>query len=150
MLGDPRAVIDLGCGLMTLEEYLPAGTAYIPVDVVRRDERTIVIDLNRQPLPDLHAPAIVGLGLLEYIFDVPALLARIARLHRTVILSYNGLAELPDMAIRTGHAWVTHFTTDELEAMFAAAGLTVQARERLDGTQTIWRLSSPEFSSSED
>src|SRR3712207_7606350 len=38
-----------GCGMMTLERDLPAPVGYLPCDVVRRDHRTILCDLNREP-----------------------------------------------------------------------------------------------------
>ena len=51
-LGFARSVADLGCGTMTLERYLSEGTRYVPVDVCRRDERTIVCDFNVDPTVD--------------------------------------------------------------------------------------------------
>src|SRR5688572_18805788 len=33
-------LMDIGCGKMAIEEMLPPGCTYIPVDLVRRDERT--------------------------------------------------------------------------------------------------------------
>jgi len=45
------SVVDIGCGNMPLERHLKTSTAYIPVDVVRRDERTIVVDLELRTAP---------------------------------------------------------------------------------------------------
>ena len=78
MIGRQAAVVDLGCGMMELERYLPPTTTYVPVDVVWRDERTTIVDLNRQDLPDLGADCVAGLGILEYIFDLPKLLQRMS------------------------------------------------------------------------
>ena len=47
------SVADLGCGTMTLKSHLAPGTRYVPVDVVARDADTVVVDLNREPLPAL-------------------------------------------------------------------------------------------------
>ena len=44
-------VLDIGCGAMKLERHLPYGATYQPCDVVARDNRTIVVDLNTQSLP---------------------------------------------------------------------------------------------------
>jgi hypothetical protein len=140
LLGTQRAVADIGCGLMTLEQFLSPGTRYIPVDVVKRDARTIVVDLNRQPLPVLDADALVGLGLLEYIYDVPGLLSRIAAASGTAVFSYNPIETVSDRGVRTGHAWVNHFGLAELESMFVQGGLHIEDCIQHDATQFMWRL----------
>jgi hypothetical protein len=64
-------VLELGCGAMTLERSLPFGCAYQPCDVVARDERTIVIDLNVHGIPEAAVAAcdlVVMLGVWEYLF----------------------------------------------------------------------------------
>ncbi|WP_052409799.1 class I SAM-dependent methyltransferase [Paraburkholderia oxyphila] len=145
MLGGVSSIADVGCGMMTLENYLPRDVRYVPVDVVRRDVRTIVIDLNKEELPDLGTDCIVGLGLLEYLFDVPALLRRIASVYRMALLSYNPLDRISDMSERTGHAWVNHYTEADLEALFGLSGLQIEERVHHDATQTIWRLTSKQI-----
>lgn len=140
LIGPQRSVIDLGCGMMTLERFLPPGTTYIPVDVVARDARTLVVDLNRDGMPALSADCLVGLGILEYVYDLPRLLQGIAASCLTALLSYNTLERFPDRAQRTGHAWVNHHTQAELEALIQANGLRIVERIQLDTTQTMWRL----------
>ncbi|NLP61669.1 hypothetical protein [Paraburkholderia sacchari] len=146
MLGAVSSVADVGCGMMTLEKYLSRNILYIPLDVVRRDVRTVVIDLNKDELPDLGAECVVGLGLLEYLFDVPSVLRRIACVYRVAVLSYNPLDRLSNMSERTGHAWVNHYAEAELESLFHSCGLQIEERVRHETTQTIWRLSSNKFS----
>ncbi|QBR02186.1 hypothetical protein [Paraburkholderia pallida] len=146
MLGAVSSVADVGCGMMTLEKYLPRDVRYVPVDVVRRDVRTIVIDLNKEALPDLGTDCIVGLGLLEYLFDVPAVLRRIASVYRMALLSYNPVDRISNMSERTGHAWVNHYTEADLEALFSLSGLQIEERVHHDATQTIWRLKSSQYS----
>jgi hypothetical protein len=48
-------VLDLGCGGMALEGFLPNGCRYIPCDVGRRDERTVICDFNAGQFPDAEA-----------------------------------------------------------------------------------------------
>lgn len=50
-LGAGSKVVDLGCGAMSLERHLPAGCQYVPSDLVARDARTRVCDLNRANCP---------------------------------------------------------------------------------------------------
>src|SRR5690349_18186690 len=44
-------VADIGCGAMRLEAHLRFGCTYLPSDVVARDERTVVADLNADGMP---------------------------------------------------------------------------------------------------
>lgn len=55
LLGSASSVVDLGAGMMTLERYLSPSVNYIPVDIVRRDHRTLIVDLNREPMPNIEA-----------------------------------------------------------------------------------------------
>jgi hypothetical protein len=119
---------------MQLRSHLREGTRYVPLDVVRRSAETVVIDLNRQPLPDLDVEGFALLGLLEYLFDVPAVLRQ---LKGTVVVSYNPAERGEDD--RLSHAWVNAFTTDAIEAEFQAAGWRLAQRETL-GRQHVWLL----------
>ena len=100
---------DIGCGDMQLKSHLAAGCRYVPVDVVRRDVRTVVIDLNKQRLPDdLDVNAYVVLGLLEYLFDVPAFLNGLSG---ALVVSYNPVEGRE--YDRTEHGWVNAFSVAE-------------------------------------
>ncbi|OZI32035.1 hypothetical protein CAL29_29820 [Bordetella genomosp. 10] len=140
LIGDVESVADVGCGMMTLESYLPVSVNYVPVDVVRRDDRTIVIDLNKEPMPPLGTKCIVGLGLLEYIFDVSALIKSMSTYHEMAVLSYNSLDYFPDVDERISHAWVNHYTLKQLESIFEQNGFEIAETVQHDNTQTMWRL----------
>lgn len=143
MLGGMAAVLDLGCGMMALERYLAPGVRYLPVDVVRRDDRTLVIDLNREELPlGLEVAGVAALGLVEYLYDVPKFLGQIARIGSDVVVSYNTTDHFPDVDLRTGHAWVNHLALDDMERLFEDNGLLVVEAVQLDLTQTLWKLRS--------
>lgn len=71
-------VIEFGAGRRHLEQLLPLGCTYTALDLVDRGPGTIVCDLNRRPLPDLRDRAFtvaVFAGVLEYVKDVPSLIA---------------------------------------------------------------------------
>lgn len=134
LLSDCGSVADLGCGLMLLRSYLKPGTRYVPVDVVGRDETTIVVDLNRQPLPALDVEGVAAIGLLEYLYDVPSLFRQLSG---TVVTSYNPV----DLGAqnRLSHAWVNAYDTVQLEALFVETGWSIVERETL-GSQRLWKL----------
>src|SRR5689334_4241192 len=65
-------VADIGCGTMALEAYLPYGCRYMPCDLVPRDERTVVPDLNASGMPTTlleSVDVVVMLGVWEYIYE---------------------------------------------------------------------------------
>lgn len=134
LLADCDSVADLGCGVMLLRPFLRPGTRYVPVDIVARDEETVVVDLNQQPLPTLDVDGWAVVGLLEYLFDVPALFRALTG---TVVTTYNPV-DLNDRP-RLENAWVNSYDTAGLESVFAATGWRIVVRETL-GTQRIWKL----------
>lgn len=116
-----KRVLDLGCGDMKMEALLPAAIAYLPLDVARRDERTIVVDLNLKRLPQVEADFVLGMGVLEYIFDIPSLLRQLARQVPEGLISYHPF-ELSPKRDRLAVGWVNALSSPELIALFRAAG----------------------------
>ena len=133
-------VLDLGCGAMALEKFLPAGCAYQPCDLVARDARTIVCDFNKGEFPAAGSCDFVAmLGVLEYVFDAPAFLKRLAALRRPVVMSYCA-ADLASLD-RAALGWVNAFTVVELARLLAEAGLSIERADRIDAAQVMLRLS---------
>jgi hypothetical protein len=65
------SVLDIGCGLMSLREFLPQDCRYQPVDIVARAPETIICNFNQRELPPRELyDVVVCAGLLEYIHEV--------------------------------------------------------------------------------
>jgi hypothetical protein len=137
MLGDVQSVTDIGCGHMGLKQFLP-GVRYVPVDCVRRDDETIVVDLNKEPAPTTGTEAVTLLGVIEYLHDAPKLLGDLARSYATILVTYN-CYEHRKPADR--NKWSNGFTAGDLMHIFSTAGLSVAQTETL-GRQTLWLLKS--------
>lgn len=115
------SVADFGCGMMWLESRLPQGSIYHPFDFVRRDERTVVLDLNRDPLPPVSIEVAFLSGVLEYVEDVAAFSRQLAAAgFRKIILSYCTLEKFPDVEGRKALNWVSHVSLFDLLSMFLA------------------------------
>src|SRR5579863_4227954 len=140
MLADCPSVADMGCGRMTLERYLAPATRYLPVDVVRRDDRTVVVDFNRAPPPLLGAHAAACLGLLEYLHDPEGFLGRLHAGYQILVLSYNVLRDPTLRKQRREHAWVNDYTAIDMMALFAANGWEPADSVSLGGQQMLWKL----------
>jgi hypothetical protein len=134
------AVLDLGCGAMTLERSLPFGCTYLPVDVVARDARTRVCDFNRDPLPPAQGAAVVAaLGVLEYVFDLAAFLRQLGAYRLPVVLSYCP-ADFGPGVDRAALGWVNRLARRELIDALRDAGLHVRTERRIDDLQLLLAL----------
>ena len=103
----PGPVADLGCGMMWLEPLLKKENTYMPIDYIKRDERTVVVDLNKRPLPPLSASVGFLSGVLEYITDLRGFLEYLQDSNlKKVILSYCTLENIPDLRMRKSLNWV--------------------------------------------
>jgi len=140
LIPDQQTVADLGCGLMDLERHLGPTATYIPVDVVRRDPRTVVVDLNAAELPKLNASCVVGLGLLEYLHDIPKFLSKVARYYEVAVFSYSPTEVVTSLEDRLAGGWVNNYSVLDLENEFARAGLAIKEKTRFDQGPWIWRL----------
>jgi len=108
-------VMDIGCGMMWLEPLLVRGNQYIPIDCLRRDHRTLLVDLNAQPLPDVAAEFAFMSGVLEYVQDVPLFLRQVmARRFRRILLTYCSLECWWKMPLRRSLNWVSHESLEDL------------------------------------
>ena len=78
-------VIEFGAGKRQLEKHLDSTCTYVPSDLVSRGPDTIVLDLNKRPLPDLSTQSFdvaVLAGVLEYVADLPSFVRWLAALAR--------------------------------------------------------------------
>lgn len=125
-------VIEFGAGRRYLEQHLPLGCTYTPLDLVDRGPGTIVCDLNRRPLPDLRDRAFdvaVFAGVLEYLRDVPSLIAWLGSIGvATAIVSFDpvpvGLSltgRVREQLRRLYFGYMCNLTEAELVRCFEAA-----------------------------
>ena len=134
-------VLDLGCGAMALEQMLPPACAYVPCDVVARDRRTLVCDFNKGEFPAFeNVTHVTVLGVLEYLYDVPAFLRKLRACALPVILSYNP-TDFTVYLDRPALGWINHLSIADLEQALNEAGLSIAGRMVIDRHQVLLRLS---------
>jgi hypothetical protein len=123
-------VIEFGAGRQRLEAFLDPSCTYTASDLVERGPGTFVCDLNRRPLPDLCplAPQVaVFAGVLEYLRDVPAVIAWLAAHVTHCAASYSvahpsRLVRLAGSVRRTYYGYMNAYREADLLAIFARAG----------------------------
>lgn len=121
LIPDGKRILDIGCWDMKLEKVLPAGCTYLPLDFLARDERTIVVNLNKDNLPLIAADFFVGLGVLEYIHDIPKLFCQLSEQFSAGLFSYYPMERSPGKD-RLATGWVNSLNSTELIALMKAAG----------------------------
>ncbi len=135
-------VLELGCGAMTLERHLPFGCAYQPCDVVARDERTIVVDLNADGIPEAAVAAcdlVVMLGVWEYLFKPDEVFTALARAGRPVLCSYCP-EELTAHLDRRALGWVNDFSLAAFLELARQSGYRPALQWRIDALQVLVKL----------
>jgi len=135
-------VLELGCGAMTLEQHLPFGCSYQPCDVVARDERTIVVDLNTHGVPATAVAAcdlVVMLGLWEYLFKPAEIFAALARAGRPILCSYCP-TELTAHVDRRALGWVNDFSLAAFLELARQSGYRPALQRQIDDLQYLVKL----------
>jgi hypothetical protein len=140
LLADQASVADLGCGTMLLEKHLDPAVRYFPIDIVPRDERTIVCDFNREVSPKTDAESAAILGLLEYLHYPEAFLANLIDQYSVAVISYCTTDAPKPLLSRRSHAWVNDYNCKQLEQIFIDAGWEIFHTEMIDVVQQIWKL----------
>jgi hypothetical protein len=142
-LGPVQGVADMGCGWMTLERFLAPGTRYVPIDLVARDDRTIVCDFNEELPPDTGMPAVACLGLLGYLHRPDFFMAELSRLHGRAFVTYKATDAPGRPTNRRKAGLVTDLSASEAERMFVAAGWRIEdAFWNVRPAQVMWLLSA--------
>ena len=138
------AVLDLGCGRMALESHLPKGCTYIPADLVRRDERTMLCELNRGRYPDVgEVTHIAALGVLEYIGDLGALFEWMASKRARVICAYVAARPFGALERRIGKGWINHYEIRDLVAIAEGAGFDLAGIEHMPAANVLFLFDPP-------
>lgn len=125
------AVLDIGCGAMALERHLPFSCRYQPADVVPRDGRTLVVDLNTDPFPAAaasEADVVTMLGVWEYLYDPDAVFKGLSKTGRPIVCSYC-VRELLPSTDRRALGWVNDFSSPEFLALAARHGYRPAAQQ---------------------
>jgi hypothetical protein len=117
-------VLEFGCGRMNLVKYLPSGCVYIPSDIISRGSSTFVCNLNARNLPNLPvADVVVFSGVLEYVNNVPRLIANLKKKCPSIqcIVASYAVTEnksVFDTLRRRGIGWVNSYSEEDIIKYF--------------------------------
>jgi hypothetical protein len=129
-------VLEFGGRGMALRQHLPAGWPCTPSDLVEGEPGVRRYDLNAEQLAALPGfDVAVFDGVLEYVRDVPRLLAHL-HMHCDHVVATYPVATSRGLRAKLGrrsHGWVNDYSVDELVGMFLHAGFYPCAERRWEG-----------------
>jgi hypothetical protein len=138
-------VVDFGCGMMWLEQFLGSGNVYFPIDYIRRDDRTLVVDFNNDPFPKISGHVAFLSGSLEYVKDMKGFIRNLmAADFRQIVISYCTIEKIPHMRGRLGLNWVSHESVFSLLELFCEQYNLTQFDNSMDtNTIMVFRKKTP-------
>lgn len=126
---DIQSVVDYGAGKMYLREYLAPEVKYFPVDYIRRNEQTILCDLNQGVFPDIQSDAAICSGVLEFIYAPEQLLLHVCKYtNKMIILSYLGVDNFPDIDGRRASAYVSDLSERQIVELMESKGFQLNKK----------------------
>lgn len=132
-------ILDIGCGAMDVERFT-GPSKYQPVDLVDRDGRTKIIDLNDNQLPEewlRDIDLVTCLGVLEYLTDIGAVMRTIAATGKPLLCSYAA-TDTAVGADRPSNGWINSFDMKKLEELARGFGLVPVKKQIFERTQVIY------------
>lgn len=127
-----HSVMDLGCGAMHLKSLLPDTSKYYGVDYCKRNQDTIVCDLNSESIPDIKVDLYYMAGLLYYIDDIDRLVRQFSEKGKNhVLFDYGGIERYlrldgvpsdPYIAVRNNY-----LSAEEIFSIFIKYGYSMDA-----------------------
>jgi hypothetical protein len=109
-------VVEIGAGRAFMRELLPPGCKYVPADLVAHQPDFLQVDLNADGWELPEADVLVALGTLEYVYDVPATLKKLASRATRLIVTYCCRVPEADAEARLRHGWLSDYTEDQMIA----------------------------------
>jgi hypothetical protein len=134
ILPEINSIAEFGCGECHLKNMLRSGVKYIGIDYKKRNEETIVCDVNNDTLPELNVDAVFLAGFFMYVKEPENFLEYIASLNlKQLILSYVPLEVNLSHNSRYGNrSFENYFSSGELIAMIQKKTGLVLEQAKLD------------------
>ena len=137
---DGAKVLELGAGQALMQGELGERACYQPSDIVPHKSDFLVLDLNRHdPIPS-GFDIIVALGVLEYIYDVPLNLDRIAKSAGRTIFTYCCKTESSDVSPRLNQGWLSDLTAQDVDDAITEAHLKIVNCTVIQETPTFTQI----------
>lgn len=142
LVPDGSHVLEIGVGRGQLREMLEHRCRYVGADLAPLDDRTITLDIEKDPLPDARYDTIIMLGVLTYLHAPRVVVEKITAAADLIVMSYCCVrAATPEAhAARLKRGWVNHMTKAELVELFESCGFSAETIAPYVQTESIDNL----------
>lgn len=136
---DVKSLMDIGCGEGVLKAFLNKDIRYYGLDYCKRDEDTLVCDINKDKLPDIDVDLYYLGGVIDYVTDVPRFIRQFSNGKYVIISKTRNerFIRLDDKVIDSGYLnygigayYCSDLITDMYEAGFVCRKMQWNYRER--------------------
>ncbi len=94
-------------------------------------------------MPDLSdADIVTVLGVLEYLYDAPGFIRRLAEAGKPIILSYCPTDTTANLD-RRGLGWINDYSLSDIRSMVETDRFSIRRHDQIDQIQSIFLLCSP-------
>jgi hypothetical protein len=124
------AIIEFGAGSQVLKTMLTNYKKYVPSDIVKRNEETLVCDLNQPLVLDLsNFDTVVFSGVLEYVYDINSVFQYLQQNQISqVVLSYCTTDLIASN--RKLHGWLSDYSERDLLEIFKVNQYSIFATQQ--------------------
>ena len=88
-LNKVNSIMDLGAGHQTLRRKIPSSIEYIPCDIYKHVDSTIIVDFNKGEFYNKKVDVVFCSGIFEYIYDLKQFIKNISKNTNILIGSYH-------------------------------------------------------------
>lgn len=113
---DVQSIMDIGCGDCKLKKYLPENIKYIGVDYCKREDNTIVCDLNIDKLPQQFVDMYYLAGVLPYVSDKEQLFSLMGNAKYIILSAYptDQFIKLDGHAFELSSFYFQNYSNDDM------------------------------------
>lgn len=137
LIPDGASVLEVGVGAGHLRQLVERRCRYVGADLEPLDTRTLALDLDRDPLPDINFDHAVLLAVVEYLHHPLEALAKLADRAQTIVVSYCCAKDRSAAtgAARGSRGWTNSFTEAELCGMLGELGFACVGRVAVNSAE---------------
>ncbi len=143
-VADGETVLEIGAGIGSFRDLIVSRCPYTGTDLQPVDPAFLRLDLEKDPMPVGRWDVVVMLGVLEYIHDPAAALAKISATTPKLVMSYCCAIGDDYIDARRRRGWVSDLDEVELARQVTRSGFeiidAVQFNDAKDFRQNIFLL----------
>ncbi|WP_027720368.1 FkbM family methyltransferase [Maridesulfovibrio zosterae] len=138
LIAEKSSVLDVGAGLMMLRDYIPESCSYTPLDIVARNRKCIVADLNQKQYPDQKFDVIAALFVFEFLHDVTSFLEWAANNAEKLIFTYHQMKPNSKRTQRRAAGFFNDYHISEIEKIIQKTGWKIKTTIAIHSNQTCF------------